>query len=140
MSPEGLIPGPMPIPPIELGGGTMLLGVPGPPLMLGLPCPILGPLGPMLFGLMPGAGGMPPMACGLMVLGLSSKGLLAYTVSPLPGPAPIMLGGPMSVLGLETGVAVFWLVRRFFLGLPPDWEPLGTLKFCGMVQGYWLRS
>ena len=61
-------------------------------------------------------------------------------VSPLPGPAPIMLGGPMSVLGLETGVAVFWLVLRFFFGLPPDWEPLGTLKFCGMMGGYRLRS
>jgi len=30
--------------------------------------------------------------------------------------------------GLGIGVAVFWLVRRFFFGLPPDWDPVGTLK------------
>jgi hypothetical protein len=40
-----------------------------------------------------------------------------------------MFGGPISLFELVTGVAVFWLVRRFFLGLPPDWEPVGTRKF-----------
>ena len=40
----------------------------------------------------------------------------------------------MSLFGLLTGVAVFWLVLRFFLGLPPDWEPLGTRKFWGMLD------
>ena len=45
----------------------------------------------------------------------------------------------MSLLGLETGVAVFWLVLLFFLGLPPAWEPLGTLKFCGILAHTLIR-
>jgi len=55
-------------------------------------------------------------------------------VSLGPGP-PIIWGGPIPPgpgppLGsLVLLLAVFWLVRRFFLGLPPACEPAGTLKF-----------
>jgi hypothetical protein len=62
-----------------------------------------------------------PIPCWFIIGGLSSNGLLAKTVSLGP-----IGGGPMSGLGI--GVAVFWLVRRFFFGLPPDWDPVGTLK------------
>merc|ERR1712016_482493 len=99
----GRIPGAIPI----------LFGVPGPPAKFGLPWPIPGPLEPILFGLIPGAGAIFPIPPGLIVLGVSSKGLAAYMVSPGPGP-PLLL----------TGVAVFWLVLLFFLGLPPSWDPL----------------
>ena len=60
ISPEGgLIPGP-----IAIGLGGKLFGVPGPPLILGLP------FGPMLLGLIPGAGA-------IIAPGLSSNGLAA---------------------------------------------------------------
>ena len=133
----GRIPGAIPI----LEGGTILFGAPGPPAIFGLPWPIPGPLEPILFGLIPGVGAIFPIPPGLIVLGVSSKGLAAYMVSPGPGGPPIILGGPISPGPgpplLFTGVAVFWLVLLFFLGLPPAWDPLGTLKFCGIM---WLFS
>merc|ERR1712062_772539 len=94
----GRIPGAIPI----LEGGTILFGAPGPPAIF-------------------------PIPPGLIVLGVSSKGLAAYMVSPGPGGPPIILGGPISPGPgpplLFTGVAVFWLVLLFFLGLPPAWDP-----------------
>merc|ERR1719367_2572978 len=124
-------------PPGPFGPGTMLFGPPGL-----IPGPIFPPgLIPGTFGripLFPPDVGPPIAICpGLMDDVLSSNGFPANTVSPPPtllgAPGPLALpaiiaGGPISFGGLFTGVAVLVLVLLFFLGLPPDCDPAGTLK------------